>query len=170
MLCGKDGLRMESLYSNGFTFDISPIDKGGLFGSKERDWDFFDEFLLGTGPEFSVLLADHPYTELLKNNIDVIRAQKMIFSGETEVVGQITNYKSRMFYPWNALLWSPMQFIGEFRYDGYSSQDGWHINNVVFDSKSMKSLFYHLTKAEPRRSENKHLGNTYQFYIWSSMK
>ena len=67
ILSGEDGLDIESLYSNGFTFDIAPNDKGGLFASKERGWDFFDEFINGTGPEFSVLLESHPYTKAIEN-------------------------------------------------------------------------------------------------------
>ena len=45
VLCGVKGLGLESLYSNGFTFDIAPKDKGGLIGSNKRGWDFFDEFV-----------------------------------------------------------------------------------------------------------------------------
>ena len=47
VLCGVEGLGLESLYSNGFTFDIAPKDKGGLIGSNKRGWDFFDEFVCG---------------------------------------------------------------------------------------------------------------------------
>jgi len=80
VLSGKDGLGMESLYSEGFTFDIAPNDKGGLIGSKDGGGNFFDEFVNGTGPEFSVLLGDHPYTETLKNESFVKRSQNIILS------------------------------------------------------------------------------------------
>lgn len=67
---------------------------------------------------------------------------------------------------------SPMlakQFIGSYRYDGYTSRDGRHINNVVYDSKSNTSLGYRVLN-EHRRSHKRAQGNTYQFYIWQSIK
>lgn len=36
ILTDPKGPNIESLYSNGFTFDIAPNDKGALIGSKER--------------------------------------------------------------------------------------------------------------------------------------
>ena len=54
-------------------------------------------------------------------------------------------------------------------YDGYTSRDGRHINNVVYDSKSNTSLGYRVLN-EHRRSHKRAQGNTYQFYIWQSIK
>ena len=170
IMSGKeDGLGLESMYSNGFTFDISSRDKGCLIGSNERDWDFFSEFIFGTGPEFSVILPSHPYVETLRQEKTVIDNQLMIKDlGEQ---GKRTAVRRNTFYPWQASLSSPMQFIGTYRYDGYSSADGMLINNVVTDSKSCTSLFYHLPGvSNHRRVENKEFGNTYQFYIWQSRK
>lgn len=82
----------ESLYSEGFTFDIVPNDKGALLGSKERDWDFFSEFINGTGPEFSVFLSDHPYTEEMKTAKDVRKGQQSIMNGESDIPGQIIEW------------------------------------------------------------------------------
>ncbi|MCQ2335632.1 MAG: FG-GAP-like repeat-containing protein [Paludibacteraceae bacterium] len=162
-------LKIESIYSDGFTFDIAPRDKGGLIKSSERGWDFFDEFVDGVGPEFSVILPNHPYTEALKQENTVINSQQII--KERGEFGKITNVKRNSFYPWQASLSSPMQFIGTYRYDGYSSKDGTMINNVVTDSKSCTSFFYHLPGvSNHRRSETKEFGNTYQFYIWQSRK
>ena len=62
------------------------------------------------------------------------------------------------------------QFIGSYRYDGYISKDGSHMNNVITDSKSRTSLFYHRGLKNPRRRDSKLMGNTYQFYIWKSKK
>ena len=169
ILSGKEGLGLESLYSEGFTFDIAPSDKGGLIGSKDRGWDFFDEFVIGTGPEFSIILGNHPYTkalmseEFIKKNQDVIRSR-----GEN---GKYTNVGRTEFFPWQASLISPIQFIGTYRYDGYSSKDGHSINNVVTDTKSISSLGYHISFLKNhRRSQNKAFGTTYQFYIWRSKK
>ena len=169
VLSGKDGLGMESIYSNGFTFDISPNDKGGMLGSKSRGWDFFDEFVHGTGPEFSVLLSNHPYTEALKKQERIKESQNIIRKRGTH--GKMTNVSSKDFRPWDAPINSPMQFIGTYRYDGYSSADGKYINNIVTDSKSKTSLFYHLPGIKNhRRRQSKEFGNTYQFYIWRTKK
>ena len=87
--------------------------------------------------------------------------------------GKYTNAGRPEFRPWEASLNSPMQFIGTYRYDGYSSNDGRNINNVVTDTKSVTSLGYHfsfLKKKDHRRSQAKALGTTYQFYIWKSKK
>jgi RHS repeat-associated protein len=163
--------KTESMFSEGFTFDIVPNDKGALIGSKERDWDFLDEFVYGTGPEFSVFLSDHPYTKAMKEEKKILKAQQDIANGVTDVSGQITNV-SRKWYPWNVFMTTSVakQFIGSYRFDAFTSQDGTHLNNVISDSKSMYSLFLHGTDKTPRRSERKDLGNTYQFYIWQSLK
>ena len=169
VLSGEEGLGMESLYSEGFTFDIAPNDKGGFVGSKERGWDFFDEFVNGTGPEFSVLFGDHPYTKAIKEEDFVKQGQNIIKSKGKN--GKYINAGRSQFYPWEASFNSPMQFIGTYRYDGYSDKDGNYINNVVTDTKSITSLGYHIPFLKNhRRSQNKEFGNTYQFYIWRSKK
>ena len=169
ILCGEGGLGLESLYTEGFTFDIAPNKKGGLVGSKERDWDLFDEFVNGTGPEFSVMLDNHPYTEAIKNDDFAKKSQNIVRSrGEN---GKYTNAARAEFFPWQASLTNPMQFIGTYRYDGYSSKDGRNINNVATDSKSITSLVYHIPFLNNhRRSQSKAFGTTYQFYIWRSKK
>ena len=165
--------KVESLYSDGFTFDIAPNDKGALIGSKERDWDFLDEFINGSGPEFSVLLSDHPYTKEMMNDFGVLIAQRKIRDGKTNVKGQITDY---------AVSWGladyltssslVKQFIGSYTFDAYTSHDGKYLLNVISDSKSETSTFYHLfsDNRNHRRSEKRAMGNTYQFYIWKSKK
>lgn len=170
ILTDPKGPNLESLYSNGFTFDIAPNDKGALIGSKERGWDFFDEFINGSGPEFSVLLGSHPYTQELMSDDVVVSAQNQLRRGETDVKGQITGV-GRDWGLLDVFTHSSLakQFIGSYRYDGYTSRDGRHINNVVYDSKSNTSLGYRLFN-EHRRSHKSARGNTYQFYIWQSIK
>ena len=170
ILTDPKGPNLESLYSNGFTFDIAPNDKGALIGSKERGWDFFDEFISGSGPEFSVLLGSHPYTQELMSDDVVVSAQNQLRRGETDVKGQITGV-ARDWGPLDVFTHTSLakQFIGSYRYDGYTSKDGRHINNVVYDSKSNTSLGYRLFN-EHRRSHKSTQGNTYQFYIWQSLK
>lgn len=169
ILTDPKGPNLESLYSNGFTFDIAPNDKGALIGSKERGWDFFDEFISGSGPEFSVLLGSHPYTQELMSDDVVVSAQNQLRRGETDVKGQITGV-ARDWGPLDVFTHTSLakQFIGSYRYDGYTSKDGRHIN-VVYDSKSNTSLGYRLFN-EHRRSHKSTQGNTYQFYIWQSLK
>ena len=164
------GPNLESLFSNGFTFDFAPNDKGALIRSQERGWDFFDEFINGSGPEFSVLLGSHPYTQELMSDAVVVSAQNKLRRGETDVKGQITGV-SRDWGLLDVFTHSSLakQFIGSYRYDGYTSRDGRHINNVVYDSKSNTSLGYRVLN-EHRRSHKRAQGNTYQFYIWQSIK
>lgn len=169
ILCGTDGLGIESIYSEGFTFDIAPNDKGGLLKSEERGWDFFDEFIHGSGPEFSVILEGHPYTQAIMNEDFVKSNQEVIKSRGTNA--KYTNVARPNFYPWQASISNPMQFIGTYRYDGYTSKNPLFINNVATDSKSITSLFYHIPFLKNhRRSQKKKLSNTYQFYIWKSRK
>ncbi|GEM_PF-5177095 len=125
----------------------------------------------GVGPEFSVLLPDHPYTEAMKTDKRVLEAQKMIADGNTEVPGQITNV-SRKWSPLNVLGTTSMakQFIGSYRYDAFSSSDGKTLNNVISDSKSRTSFFLHLPLPNKNRSQAREFSNTYQFYIWKSPK
>lgn len=170
ILTDPSGPNLESMYSTGFTFDIAPNDKGALIGSKERGWDFFDEFVNGTGPEFSVLLGNHPYTQEMMTDDTVVKAQNMLRNGKTTVKGQITGF-GRDWGPLDVLTHTSFvkQYIGSYRYDGYTSQNGKYINNVIYDSKSVTSLSYRVM-GEHRRNSGKHLGNTYQFYIWQSKK
>ena len=168
-----DRLKVESLYSDGFTFDVSPVDKGALVGSKERDWDFFDEFVNGSGPEFSVLTAEHPYTREMMSDKGVLTAQRKIREGDTDVRGQITNYNvSWGLFDYLTTYSLAKQFIGSYTYDAFTSSDGNYLYNVISDSKSVRSLCYHMVdeKNNHRRSERKQFGNTYQFYIWKSRK
>lgn len=167
VLCGKEGLGLESLYSNGFTFDIAPVDKGGLVSSKERGWDFLDEFVYGSGPEFTVLLENHPYTQAIMSDKFAKDSQNVVRSRKDN--GKYTNVGRPEFFPWEAGLLSPMQFIGTYRYDGYRGKDGKTLYNVATDSKSVTSLGYHMPFLKNhRRSQRKEFGNTYQFYLWKS--
>ena len=163
----------NSLYSEGFTFDVVPNDKGALIGSKERDWDFFDEFINGTGPEFSVFLSDHPYTEAMKTDKAVIEGQRRILLGKTNIPGQLTNWTGD-WTVWDALSTFSLakQFVGSYRYDAFTSKDGKNLYNIISDSKSMSSFLYHLfpSRMNPSRIQQKFLGTTYQFYIWRSNK
>ena len=162
-----------SMYQSGFSFDIAPNDKGALIGSKERGWDFFDEFVMGTGPEVSIMLSDHPYTEDMKTAKDVLEGQQKIAEGNTNVIGQITGRKGKWGL-WDVFTTASMakQFVGSYRYDAFTSKDGKFLNNVVSDSKNRSSLFYHIYPSSwnKKRSQQKIMGNTYQFYIWQSKK
>jgi len=163
-------LKLGSLYTNGFTLDVTPTDKGALIASKQRDGDFFDEFCFNEGPEFSILLSDHPYTQQMMNDTKVEVGQN-----------KVRDNKSFTVEPRKWTLWSVLnpynwgmarQFIGSYTYYGESSTDGKYINNVIYDHKTRRFLFYHITPPSwnRRRSESVFLGTTYQLYIWQSLK
>ena len=164
--------KLESLYSEGFTFDITPIDKGAMIGSKDRDWDFLDEFVFNEGPEFSVLLGDHPYTQQMMNDAKVKEGQKRVREEQSFVdAGQSDWGLFNVINPHNWKM-AP-QFIGTYTYYGTPSADGLHINNVIYDYKNVRSLFLHIPNNswnKRRREYKQRFGNTYQFYIWQSPK
>ena len=61
------------------------------------------------------------------------------------------------------------QFIGSYRFDSFVGSNGNYMYNVVSDSKSVRSLFYHIIPErynKDRKVYTNHFGNTYQFYIW----
>ena len=162
-----------SMYQSGFSFDIAPTDKGGFIGSKERDWDLLDEFIAGIGPEISVFLSNHPYTKDMKTDDYVQKGQQAIVENKTEIPGQITSVEGKWGI-WDVPITfsAAKQFIGTYRYDAFTSKDGKYLNNVVSDSNSRYSFFYHLypSRWNKKRSQQKILSNTYQFYIWQSKK
>jgi hypothetical protein len=155
--------KVESMFSEGFTFDIVPNDKGAR--------GLFHEFVYGEGPEFSVFLSDHPYTEVMKTDKGVLKAQQKIADGKTDISGQITKYGVDWGL-WDVLTTPSMakQFIGSYRYDAFTSAYGKNLNNVISDSKSRSSFFLHLPLNNKRRGQTRDFANTYQFYIWQSLK
>ena len=66
------------------------------------------------------------------------------------------------------------QFVGSFSFNSYTAQDGKHLLNIIYDTKNIRSLFYHIIGTDylnhSRNSFFKPLSNTYQFYIWKSKK
>ena len=163
----------EGLYKDGLTLDFAAKDKGALIGSKERGWDFLDEFFNGTGPEISILDGSHPYTQSMQNSNIIQKAQQMIFDGETNIPGQITNVKSGFGLKglFKAGFSLPKQFIGSFRFDAYTSSNGSSLLNIISDCKSLSSFMYHITPQSwnsQRNGERKAFSNTYQFYIWKT--
>ena len=165
----------EGLYKEGLTLDFSPEDKGALIGSKDRGWDFLDEFFSGTGPEISILKENHPYTQILKESQIVKDAQQRINDGKTDVAGQITNVKS----PFGisgifSAGWSlARQYVGSYRFDAFSNPEGTALYNIISDCKSIHSLMYHITPDSwdiQRSNKRRGLSNTYQFYIWTSKR
>ena len=166
---GKDGM-----YSEGFTMDIVDNNKGALLGKDKNNQNLLDEFVNGTGPEFSVFLSDHPYTQSMKSAKDVLKAQNSIKTNKTDIPGQITGFGGQ-WGVFDALTTINMakQFIGSYRYDAFTSEkDPKTLNNIISDSKNLESLLYHITPKSWNHSREsmKHFGNTYQFYIWKSKK
>ena len=66
------------------------------------------------------------------------------------------------------------KWVGEPSPDPPTAQDGKHLLNIIYDTKNIRSLFYHIIGTDylnhSRNSFFKPLSNTYQFYIWKSKK
>ena len=60
------------------------------------------------------------------------------------------------------------QFIGSYTYYGKLDNNRKELYNIVYDSKSRTSLFYHLNIFNKSRGQSSSMGNTYQFYIWKT--
>lgn len=157
----------DGLYKDGRSFAISSIDKGALIGSKGISGTFFDEFVFNDGPEVSILLSNHPYTRQMMDDPFVKSSQYSMRNGN------VTHFSNtRVWTPFSVLNpqnWKMApQFIGSYRYDIYASSNTSLLNNIVSDSKSLRSLFYHIVPEKYNRSreQSHHFGNTYQFYIW----
>lgn len=164
------------MYGEGFTFDIVDNNKGALLPVDGKGGgNFLDEFVNGTGPEFSVFLSDHPYTKAMKDQPSVKISHNLINKGLTEVKGQRTAVGSD--FGWRDYISSfsmAEQFIGSYRLDVFSSQKGNYFNNVISDTKSRSSLLYNRNVNDVRRShpstQNWGTGTTFQFYIWQTPK
>ena len=137
--------------------------------------DFLDEFVFGYGPEISILKSNHPYTKVLKTDDVVVESQQKLRSGETDIPGQIKKVRKNWGL-WDYLSTPSMakQFVGSYSFDSYTSNDGKHLLNIIYDTKNFRSLVYHLPGSEHfNHSRNRGfnpLANTYQFYIWKSTK
>ena len=126
----------NGLYSEGRPIDITDPDKGAIvpsdFGKMD---DFLDEFVFGYGPEISILTGDHPYTKALQKDDKVVQAQQQLRSGETDIPGQITRVNKKWGL-WDLVSTPSMakQFVGSYSFDSYTSKDGKHLLNIVYDT------------------------------------
>ena len=116
------------------------------------------EFLTNSGPEISIFLSDHPYTQELMSTSIVTNNQSTVSQDKPH---------NKALKDWGILdvvttASLALQFIGSYRHDCYYSKEG--MLNVVSDSKSRSSFFYHLTNKNVQRPEK--FGTTYQFYLW----
>ena len=162
---------VESLYSNGFSLDIVSNNKGAIIGSPKWNQDFLYEFVFNEGPEFSVFFGDHPYTQQMMNDTKVNDVQNKV---RKTLSSQTDSRKWTLWSVFNPYNWKmARQFIGSYSYYGEPSANGQYINNVIYDTKNVRSLFLHIppTTWNKRRSTYTNgFGNTYQFYIWQSLK
>ena len=172
----KDVYKDDGLYSEGRTVDITDPNKGAIIPSDfSKMDDFLDEFVLGYGPEISILTENHPYTRALETDARVVQSQEAIRRGETKIPGQITGV-SKSWWPWDVFstLSIAKQFVGSYSFDSYTSNDNKHLLNIIYDTKSFRSLFYHIPGTgflnHSRKNNKKSFSTTYQFYIWRSKK
>lgn len=137
--------------------------------------DFLDEFVFGYGPEISILTDNHPYTMAMKTADRVVETQEDIRRGRTDIPGQKTKVGRKWgFLDLISTTSMAKQFIGSYTFDSYTSNDKKHLLNIVYDTKSFRSLFYHIIGTEylnhSRESIVKPFSTTFQFYIWKSKK
>ena len=166
----------KGLYSEGRTIDITNPNKGAIIPSKiSKMDDFLDEFVFGYGPEISILTGNHPYTKDLQTDDCVLESQQKLRRGNTTIPGQITKV-NRSWGLLDALFTTSLakQFVGSYTFDSYTSKDKKHLLNIIYDTKNLRSFFYHFPGTEylnhSRENAVKPLANTYQFYIWESEK
>ena len=166
----------NGLYSEGRTIDITNPNKGAIFPSQlSKMDDFLDEFVFGYGPEISILTGNHPYTKALQTDDRVLESQQNLRRAHTTIPGQITKV-NRSWGLLDALSTTSIakQFVGSYTFDSYTSNDKKHLLNIIYDTKNLRSLFYHIPGTgyfnHSRRIVVKPLANTYQFYIWKSKK
>ena len=111
---------------------------------------------------------------LLHTDVSCDGGQKLRL-GNTKIPRQITEVVKNWGI-WDYLSTPSMakQFVGSYSFDSYTSNDGKHLLNIVYDTKSFRSLVYHLPGSDyfnhSRNSGFKPLATTYQFYIWKSKK
>lgn len=166
----------NGLYSEGRIVDITNPNKGAILPSQfSKLDDFLDEFVFGYGPEISILTDNHPYTKALQTDDVVLESQMKLRIGDTDIPGQITKVnKSWSILDAISTTSIAKQFVGSYSFDSYTSNDNNHLLNIIYDTKNVRSLFYHIPGTgylnHSRKSVVKPLANTYQFYIWQSKK
>ena len=158
-------LKTESLYTNGFSFEISsPTKMSTSIDYKKMESGFLWDFLFNIGPEFSVALGKHPFTKALQSSDFVQDITEYVRHSEE-------NTYVRSSREWSIIdaLATPsihLQFIGSYTIRTKVSSGKQYVYSVVGDSKSRSSLYLHLPVDNPRRKSSTILGNTYQFYLW----
>ena len=171
------------IYTNGFSVNITSPSKGALLPIRkyEGQSNFFDEYIDGTGPQVSVCMSNHPYTQTL---MEVEKEQlhqryKDIEQSKTAVEGRMTGIKVP--FGLKGLLTSTTlaeQFIGTYRLDIYTDDNRTHYIYMISDSKSRKSFLLRMPVNNPNRPDNNRAprqtnqaqwgSNTMQFYIWKT--
>ena len=156
-------LKIESLFSEGFTFDLASIEKNVFTGNNERG--FWEDFISNSGPEFSILTQDHPMTQELMTSVYAKRRDEALQRYPS--IGRIKGAENWSIADVPTTLSLTRQFVGSYSYRGIISKGGHYVYNMIYDAKSRHSLFYHLANST-RRSDCVKMGNTYQFYVWVS--
>ena len=157
-------LRLGGLYTERFTFEIASKDKGVFSNNIETG--LFEDFVNNTGPEFTVFLQDHPMTKVLKESSTSKKRDTALQKYNFDSLKGIENWK-----PWDVFTHFSLtrQFVGSYSYLGKISSGGNYVYNMVFDSKSRRSFFLHIPNNASREESTK-FGNTYQFYLWVSLR
>jgi len=154
-----------SIFSDSFSFAVRENDVLTISGGKNR-LGLFGEFLFNVGPEFSVFLADHPLTQDMANTSFVKWMQRIILASKKDYIDYHRDWGLLDVMSTSS---EAEQFIGSYRYIALKSRVDKCLYNVIYDSKSRTSLFYHLPRIKNVSREDSILfGNTYQFYIWKS--
>ena len=157
--------KTESLYTNGFSFEISsPSKTSTSIDYKNLESGFLWDFLLNIGPEYSVALGDHPFTQALQTTKYVQAIEKLLASFEEySYLNSVRRWSIMDAITTPSI---PLQFIGSYAIRAKVSSGNQFVYTVVGDSKSRSSLFLHMPFDNPRRNSSNILGNTYQLYLW----
>ena len=158
-----------------------------------KQYNLFDEWVTGVGPQNRVFLADHPMTKDLQKSYGVQRARAYFYkkyikawlaNGIANSVnrGGLTNFSASfnpVMGPIRAGTSLTEQFVGNFRVDISTINGGDNLMFRVSDSKSRNSFYYHIQDLlgsytpsflQDRERVPEQIvpeGNTYQIYMWT---
>ena len=74
----------------------------------------------------------YPYGELM--SMSTASTQRFKYNGK-----ELNQHSYMMWYDYGA-----KQFVGSYTFDSYTSKDKTHLLNIIYDTKNIRSLLYHI--------------------------